>query len=71
MPGDYSQELRDRVINAVIHGGVSCRGAGERFEVSEAAASSATSRRASRSPGPTRLTIFQRHLELDRDGKPT
>jgi transposase len=38
MPGAYPQELRDRVINAVIHGGMSRRGAAARFEVSEAAA---------------------------------
>jgi len=38
MPADYSQELRDRVIDAVIHGGMSRRGAAARFQVSEAAA---------------------------------
>jgi len=38
MAGAYPQALRDRVIDAVIHGGMSPRAAAERFEVSESAA---------------------------------
>ena len=34
----YSQDLRDRVIDAVAHGGMSRRGAAERFGVSESVA---------------------------------
>ena len=35
MAGPYSQDLRDRVIDAVVHGGMSRRGAAERFGISE------------------------------------
>jgi len=38
MAGPYSQDLRDRVIDAVIVGGMSRRGAAERFGVSESVA---------------------------------
>jgi len=38
MPRAYSQDLRDRVIDAVLHGGESRRGASRRFGVSEASA---------------------------------
>jgi transposase len=38
MAGAYSQDLRDRVIDAVVHGGMSRRAAGERFGVSESVA---------------------------------
>ncbi len=38
MAGAYSQDLRDRVIDAVVVGGMSRRGAAERFGVSEASA---------------------------------
>ncbi len=38
MAGPYSQDLRDRVIEAVTQGGMSRRGAAERFGVSESAA---------------------------------
>jgi transposase len=38
MAGPYSQDLRDRVIDAVAHGGMSRRGAAERFGVSESVA---------------------------------
>jgi transposase len=38
MAGPYSQDLRDRVICAVVVGGMSRRGAAERFGVSESAA---------------------------------
>jgi putative transposase len=38
MAGPYSQDLRDRVIEAVTEGGMSRRGAAERFGVSESAA---------------------------------
>ncbi len=38
MAGAYSQDLRDRVIDAVVEGGMSRRGAGERFGVSESVA---------------------------------
>lgn len=38
MAAAYSQELRDRVIDAVVRGGMSRRGAAERFQVSESAA---------------------------------
>ena len=38
MAGPYSQHLRDQVIQAVIHGGMSRRGAAEHFGVSESAA---------------------------------
>lgn len=38
MAGAYSQDLRDRVIDAVVVGGMSRRAAGERFGVSELAA---------------------------------
>ena len=34
----YSQDLRDRVIDAVVFGGMSRRAAGERFGVSESVA---------------------------------
>jgi transposase len=34
----YSQDLRDRVIEAVARGGMSCRGAARRFGVSESSA---------------------------------
>ena len=34
----YSQDLRDRVIEAVITGKMSCRGAAERFEIGESSA---------------------------------
>ena len=34
----YSQDLRDRVIDAVARGGMSRRGAAERFGVSESVA---------------------------------
>ena len=38
MAGAYSQDLRDRVIDAVVHGGMSRRGAAERFGISDAVA---------------------------------
>jgi transposase len=38
MASSYSQDLRDRVIDAVIEGGMSRRGAAERFGVSDTAA---------------------------------
>jgi len=38
MAGAYSQDLRDRVIDAVVHDGMSRRGAAERFGVSESIA---------------------------------
>jgi putative transposase len=38
MPRAYSQDLRDRVIDAVEDGGESCRSAARRFGVSEASA---------------------------------
>ena len=38
MAGAYSQDLRDRVIDAVVFGGMSRRAAGERFGVSESVA---------------------------------
>ena len=38
MAGAYSQDLRDRVIDAVVDGGMSRRAAGERFGVSESVA---------------------------------
>ena len=38
MAGPYSQDLRDRVIDAATRGGMSCRSAGKRFGVSESAA---------------------------------
>lgn len=38
MAGAYSQDLRDRVIDAVIAGGMSRRASAERFGVSESAA---------------------------------
>ncbi len=38
MPRAYSQDLRDRVIDAVVEGGESRRGAARRFGVSEASA---------------------------------
>ena len=33
MAGAYSQDLRDRVIDAVVHGDMSRRGAAERFGI--------------------------------------
>jgi transposase len=38
MARSYQQDLRDRVIDAVEQGGMSCRGAAERFGVSESSA---------------------------------
>jgi len=38
MPGAYSQDLRDRVIDAVARGGMSRRAAAVRFGVSESSA---------------------------------
>ena len=38
MPRSYSQDLRDRVIDAVVRGGESRRSASRRFGVSEASA---------------------------------
>ena len=38
MAGPYSQDLRDRVIDAVAHGAMSRRGAAARFGVSESVA---------------------------------
>ncbi|WP_077811804.1 IS630 transposase-related protein [Acetobacter aceti] len=38
MPRAYSQDLRDRVIDAVEKAGISCRAAARRFGVSEASA---------------------------------
>ena len=38
MAGPYSQDLRERVIEAVVHGGMSRRGAAERFGISESVA---------------------------------
>lgn len=38
MPKPYSQDLRDRVIDAVERGGMSCRAAARRYEISESAA---------------------------------
>ena len=35
MAGPYSQDLRDRVIDAVVHGGMSRRGAAERLGISD------------------------------------
>jgi hypothetical protein len=37
MPKPYSQDLRDRVIDAVERGGMSCRAAARRYEISESA----------------------------------
>lgn len=38
MARSYQQDLRERVIDAVISGSMSCRGAAERFGVSESSA---------------------------------
>jgi transposase len=38
MPKPYSQDLRNRVIDAVEKGGMSCRAAARRYEVSESTA---------------------------------
>jgi transposase len=38
MAGAYSQDLRDRVIDAVVGGGMSRRGAAARFGVSDSVA---------------------------------
>jgi transposase len=38
MAGPYSQDLRDRVIDAVRHGGMSRRGAAERFGIGDSVA---------------------------------
>jgi len=38
MPKPYSQDLRERVIEAVERGGMSCRAAARRYGVSESAA---------------------------------
>ncbi len=38
MPKPYSQDLRDRVIDAVAKGGMSCRAAARRFGISESSA---------------------------------
>lgn len=38
MPKPYSQDLRDRVIDAVERDGMSCRAAARRYEVSESIA---------------------------------
>ena len=38
MARSYSQDLRDRVIDAVVHGGMSRRGAAERFGISDSVA---------------------------------
>ena len=38
MPKPYSQDLRNRVIDAVEEGGMSCRAAARRYEVSESTA---------------------------------
>ena len=38
MPKPYSQDLRDRVIDAVARGGMSCRAAARRYEISESVA---------------------------------
>ena len=38
MPKPYSQDLRDRVIDAVEKGGMSCRAAARRYEISESVA---------------------------------
>ncbi|KPH87057.1 putative transposase [Komagataeibacter intermedius AF2] len=39
MPKAYSQDLRDRVIDAVEKDGMSCRAAARRFGVSDASGS--------------------------------
>ena len=38
MPKAYSQDLRDRVIDAVERDGTSCRAAARRYEISESVA---------------------------------
>jgi transposase len=38
MPKPYSQDLRDRVIDAVEKGGMSCRAAARRYEISASVA---------------------------------
>ena len=38
MPKPYSQDLRDRVIDAVERAGMSCRAAARRYEISESVA---------------------------------
>ena len=38
MPTPYSQDLRDRVIEAVERDEMSCRAVGRRYEISESAA---------------------------------
>ena len=38
MPKPYSQDLRDRVIDAVERGGMSCRAAARRYAISESIA---------------------------------
>ena len=38
MPKPYSQDLRDRVIDAVERGGMSCRAAARRYEISNSVA---------------------------------
>ena len=38
MPKPYSQDLRDRVIDAVEKGGMSCRASARRYEISESVA---------------------------------
>ena len=38
MPKPYSQDLRDRVIDAVERGGMRCRAAARRYEISESVA---------------------------------
>ena len=79
MAGAYSQDLRDRVIDAVIGGRMSRRGAAERFGVSQSSAikwvqrfERTGSRTAARMDGYKRLKIepHRKFLEALRAEKP-
>jgi transposase len=79
MAGAYSQDLRDRVIDAVVAGGMSRRAAARRFGVSEASAvrwlervTSGGSRSAAQMGGykPQKLAPHRDFLEKLRIEKP-
>lgn len=79
MPKPYSQDLRDRVIEAVVNGGMSRRAAARRYGVSESIAVKwleRVERQGSREPAghgghrASKLMPHREFLEAARTGKP-
>lgn len=67
MAGSYSQDLRDRVIDAVEREGMSRRAAAQRFGVSESAAVKWLQRYEDKALKSRRIALAKRRLRSGRD----